>query len=1106
MTDETIIEWNAHGLSKSRLSALQLFVNVNRPLVVCVTEARLDPNDPVPSIKGYQTVDKLISARSSGIVMFVRKDNPGRVSHRRRADLEKSEHAVCIEVYHKDLSTAFVLCSLYHHRDSGVDGVSWSSLKDTMSACIDSKMPVLCVGDYNAHHNSWNECTSDSFGTDLFNFCDNKSMFVLNSVCCPGVSTFPTHNNSVLDLAICSDPSMFGVMDVLVDSALISDHLPISVVVSAAIPDNKPNPSQPRRDYKRADWSAFSSVLCELSRSAMIDCKFAASRSRTRPQQAMEDICKTVNDGLNTACAASVPLRCTRPDPKRWWNDPAVPTALARLRRARVRSRRCKSNAARTEWNQARANWDRVVKLAKQRSWDKFVEKVFDPANNTINWSRFNAAVNPHECGIGPIAAPNQGLPASLNESLNRLGAHYAAVSSTPAPRSLDDEIIKYVHTRDDAETGPPSLDCEFTESQLAGICHNLLHKAPGPDGVSNLVIKHMPAEFRKVILFAYNFSWKHGVLPVEWKRAYVCAIYKGRPNPRNMPKSYRPISLTSCLVKVLERLILGRMVSFLDSRSFFLSSQSGFRSYHSTLDQIYRLINRVNECFANRDFVSVVFLDIVAAFDSVWIEGLLYKLHKAGVTGRAWRWIRCFLTDRRFRVVSNGSMSDWFDLGAGVPQGSILGPFLFLVFINDVPSVFGVVVVLFADDIAIWATTDGKLGDKQLQLALDHIDIWADRWHIVFSPSKSVSMCFSRQRVKPQPAVMYMGNDALVCVDRFRYLGVIFTPRLDWSPNTDQAIVSSRRASFAVSRIVTSTGPPPRIIRQLVQALVLPIISYAWPLWCPPTDRHWNKLESAVGSPLRAVLGLHRSVQKLALMVEFGLVRPSVWHDCCALVFAHRVDVKLAKDRPNHPSTLIFRSESGGFLPKDCPKYRRPLGKRIKTAEFRLGVSHISDKASCMASLRKLALARQIQQIRLPDKQQPKSRYATEFSLWPAPATYIMSDPRDIAVLRARIRLNRHHLRSRQHRLSLADSALCRSCAYLGPQAPVETPNHILLECPRFDTARMNCLIELDLFGCSLTMDVLTGDIHNVRSQSKADVQSATAAFLRNIDSILTI
>jgi hypothetical protein len=1002
MIEERIIHWNSHGLNTSRLAALQLFVNSHRPLVVCVMEVRLSPDKPAPSLKGYHSVDKLFTARSCGIILFIRKDQPGRVSHRRRAELEKSSHAVCIEISHIQLPTPFVLCGMYHHRVSTVAGDEWTSLKATMTACFESKLPVLCVGDYNAHHSSWNEGANDVFGSDLFNFCDNNSVFVLNSVCCPGVSTFPSHRNSVLDLAICSDPSLFGVMDVIDDSALISDHLPISVVVSASIPDHKLNPSQPRRDFKRADWSAFSSMLCEMSRSAMLECKFSSSRHRSKPQEAMEAICKVINDCLNTASGACIPLRSNRPNAKRWWHDPAVPEALSRLRKARARSRRCKSAAARTEWNKARTNWDSAVKLAKQRSWDRFVERVFDPAKNTVNWARFNAAVNPRECDVGPIAAPQQGLPASLTESLNRLGAHYAAVSATTVPCLRDEEISQYVRSRDVSEAGPESLDKDFTESQLAAVCHNLMHKAPGPDGVSNLLIKTMPEEFRSVVLFAYNFSWANGVLPNDWKRAYVSAIYKGRPNPRNMPKSYRPISLTSCLVKVFERLILGRLVSFLDARGFFTTSQSGFRSHHSTLDQIYRLINRVNECFTNRGFVSVAFLDIVAAFDSVWHEGLLYKLHKAGVTGRAWRWIKCFLSDRKFRVVSHGVMSDWFDLGAGVPQGSILGPFLFLVFINDIPSVFGVVVVLFADDIAAWPTADGEYGNKQLQIALDLIEIWAERWHIAFSVSKSVTMCFSRQRQKPQPTTMYLGNEALPCVDRFRYLGVIFTSQLDWSPNTDQAVISSRRAAFAISRIVTATGPPPRIIRQLVQALVLPIISYAWPLWRPPTERHWSKLESAVCSPLRAVLGLHRSVQKLGLLVEFGIVRPSVWHDCCALVFAHRVDVKLEKDRPGHPSTFIFRTEAGGFLPKNCPKHRVPFGKVIKAVEHRFSIAHTSDKASCMASLRKHALVQQLHQLRLPEKQKAPSCYATEFALWPSPASYIMSDPRDIALLRS--------------------------------------------------------------------------------------------------------
>lgn len=177
------------------------------------------------------------------------------------------------------------------------------------------------------------------------------------------------------------------------------------------------------------------------------------------------------------------------------------------------------------------------------------------------------------------------------------------------------------------------------------------------------MLVKHAPKEFRAVLLFLFNFSWRHGVLPDSWRLAHVSPIYKGAASPRSQPKSYRPISLTSCLCKIFEMMILERLVDFLDAKRFFSTAQSGFRRHHNTLDQIYRLIARVQESFQRREYVSVCFLDIVAAFDSVWHQGLLFKLHRAGITGRAWRWIKAFLSDRKFRVVSEGSQSQWFDV-----------------------------------------------------------------------------------------------------------------------------------------------------------------------------------------------------------------------------------------------------------------------------------------------------------------------------------------------------------------------------------------------------------------------------------------------------------
>ena len=466
--------------------------------------------------------------------------------------------------------------------------------------------------------------------------------------------------------------------------------------------------------------------------------------------------------------------------------------------------------------------------------------------------------------------------------------------------------------------------------------------------------------------------------------------------------------------------------------------------------------------------------------------------------------------TGRSLRVVSSGSSSAWFDVFAGVPQGSILGPLLFLVYINDIPYVSGVVFVLFADDLAIWSKYDGARGDSALNRALDDLCDWADRWHLLFSLAKSVTMCFSRKQSPFKPARIWLRKRVLQRVEIFRYLGITVTPDLNWTPHTTRVIASVFHAAFNVARIITKTGPPPRIIRQLVLALVIPVMTYGWPLWCPQTKRHWSKLESAVCLPLRCVLGLPASTEKLALFVEFAIVRPILWRDCCALVFAHRLDVKLGRNKPQHPAHLLFRAEARAFLPRRCPKYRIPFGKAIKTIEYQFGVDHDSDKA-CAASLRKIALVRQINQIRAPKELQDRSRYAEEFNLCPAPASYIMTDSRVVATLRARIRMNRHHFRSRQWRLKLVDDPHCPACSsFFDPNdaesVPCETPEHVLISCVRFQNARMRCSNGLLLHSVPLTMDVITGDLSAVSAHSKTDIQLATADFLRHINGIIPI
>jgi len=609
-----------------------------------------------------------------------------------------------------------------------------------------------------------------------------------------------------------------------------------------------------------------------------------------------------------------------------------------------------------------------------------------------------------------------------------------------------------------------------------------------------------------------FNLSWSTGHVPSAWREANVCPIYKGHGAPQNVPKSYRPISLTSCLVKVFERMVFARLVSFLDSHHFFSPFQAGFRSNYSTLDQLYRLIDRIQLAFRKQEYVSVVFLDIVAAFDCVWHEGLLYKLWKAGITGSAWNWIRSFLSDRSLRVVSGSSSSQHHPIGAGVPQGSILGPLLFIIYINDMPTTRGVCIALYADDLAAWPVSNGLDGDRALNTFLGLLDDWSRRWHLVFSMPKSGHLCFSRKRTRPDPAELFIGSERLPIVAQYRYLGVIFDPRLTFKPQANQVVSRAYHTGYRVASIITDSGPSPNIIRLLTQIVILPIITYGFPLW-KPQKAAMSKLESAVCLPLRCALGLPRSTEKLAILTDFGIVGPRVQYERSLLSFGHRAHVKLAPpssynallpyDRaraaPIHPTHKLFNLQLKMQL---TTKVTVPLAHKVRTAEaFWYPISHLSDSCSSSSTLREPALQRQIEQLRWPI---PKSRYS-QLHLTPETALYIRRDSRPDAILRARIRLNRAHFNARQYKLQLSDSPLCAVC-----QVP-ETDHHALIQCPRFSSARFACQASMSSDAKilpPLSLEIMAGDYSRVSgtSASNIDVHEATATLLRAINRVRPI
>ena len=207
--------------------------------------------------------------------------------------------------------------------------------------------------------------------------------------------------------------------------------------------------------------------------------------------------------------------------------------------------------------------------------------------------------------------------------------------------------------------------------------------KASGPDLISNVILKIFAESISAPLAILFNKSFATGKFPRQWKIANVSPVYK--KGDRSIVSNYRPVSLLSCVSKILEKLMFRVLYDFCDRNNLLTWRNSGFKKSDSAMNQIINITHKIYSDLDDGRDVCLVFLDVSKAFDRVWHDGLLFKLRCFGVSGVMLDWFQSYICDRKQRVVINGQISSLLDIDAGVPQGSIIGPLLFLIFINDI-------------------------------------------------------------------------------------------------------------------------------------------------------------------------------------------------------------------------------------------------------------------------------------------------------------------------------------------------------------------------------------------------------------------------------------
>ena len=386
--------------------------------------------------------------------------------------------------------------------------------------------------------------------------------------------------------------------------------------------------------------------------------------------------------------------------------------------------------------------------------------------------------------------------------------------------------------------------------------------KATGNDQIPAILLNKCSQVLTRPLTRIFRSSLKHGYFPSDWKRADVVALHKKKS--KSDPGNYRPISLLSIISKVFESLICSRLKKHIDP--LLNKHQFGFRSGHTSMDLLTNMSQRWINQLAEGGEVRAVALDISKAFDKVWHDGLLFKMKRFGISGSILSWFRSYLSDRSQRVVIESSFSDYADVNAGVPQGSVAGPLLFLMFIDDLFDVVDNNLDVFADDSTLWSSipeiSKRVLVAKSLNSDLVKIAEWATRWIVTYNAGKTELVTFSRKHdtlnfrsrgVKngkydsdpshnPHPPIQFQSS-VIPEGKSFTVVGLTFTSDLSWTAHINKVAVGAKRAVSMLFRAKEYLSK--EAVLTLYKSHIRPKMEYLSPIWTGGSQTALNKLNN---------------------------------------------------------------------------------------------------------------------------------------------------------------------------------------------------------------------------------------------------------------------
>ena len=400
------------------------------------------------------------------------------------------------------------------------------------------------------------------------------------------------------------------------------------------------------------------------------------------------------------------------------------------------------------------------------------------------------------------------------------------------------------------------------------------------------------------------------GSMPSIWKCSIVCPIFK--KGDKTAPTNYRPISLTSIVCKLMESIIKDDLLYYFRSNSLISPNQFAFLPKRSTCSQLLKFSNNISSQMASNTQIDTVYLDFSKAFDSIVHSKLLFKLEKYGVSNELFLWLQCFLSNRIQCVRVKNKVSSWAEIKSGVPQGSVLAPILFNIFINDIdnvengdPNQF----YIYADDVKCSFAVNSVADCISFQKTLDSISKWSCKWQLNLAPNKCTTMSFCYNN--PPISFNYTINQQLLPkIDKITDLGIVFSRNLSFDDHIKQICCKARKSSAIILNCFKSRNR--LLLFRAFTTYVRPILEYCTNVWSPYSLKNINLIESVQRKFTKRLQGLkdfsyserlaHLEAESLELRrLRFGLIMyHKIIHGLVDLDFENFFCLKTSNTRSN--------------------------------------------------------------------------------------------------------------------------------------------------------------------------------------------------------------